>query len=57
MDVSHIVKGSNQLGQWQWVVCSTSHTLSPDALSSDVLSPCAFSPRAPCPNGLIKYQD
>ena len=28
-----------------WVVCSTPHALSPDALSLHTLNPCALSPR------------
>ena len=34
-------------GTLHWVVCSTLHGLSPDALS-----PCALSPEALSPNGL-----
>ena len=35
-----------------WVVCSTPHALSPDALSSYTLSPGALSPRALSIDGL-----
>ena len=36
----------------QWVVCSTLHALSPDALSPHILSPRALSPCTLSPNGL-----